>query len=462
MKIILLSGGSGKRLWPLSNNTRSKQFLRVLNDKDQGLESMIQRVWRQIKLVEMVDSTFIATSKDQVDIINNQLDCSTPLIIEPSRRDTFPAVSLACTYLSSIKKVDMREVICVVPADPFVELEFFEKIKEMEDIVDRSEAELTLIGVKPKYPAENYGYIVPKSNLMQDKNQNQCIEVKCFIEKPEKERAKQLIKEHALWNCGVFAFKLGYLISLLKERQYPTSFKELVQNYDRLPNRSFDYEVVEKAKKTIAVPYFGCWKDLGTWNTLTEEMDTNILGKGIISDDSTDSYLINELNIPVVVQGLSNVVVASSPDGVLVTDKFASNRIKESIKTIEQRPMYEEKRWGWYRVLDYIRHAENKETLTKRIKVFKGKSLSYQMHAKRSEVWAIISGEGDFALNGVIHHVKQGDVLHIPTGAKHGIKACTDLEFIEIQTGSELVEGDIVRIFMTWEEVERHCKEQRL
>jgi mannose-1-phosphate guanylyltransferase len=451
MNLILLSGGSGKRLWPLSNDSRSKQFLKVL-DNNGNLESMVQRVWGQLEKVHLNDSTVIATSKSQVDMIQSQLGNHIPLIIEPERRDTFPAIALAATYLYSVKATSFTEVVGVLPVDPYVDISFFERIKDLEDALSRSDADLALMGVKPTFPSEKYGYMVPVQN-----NKNDYIQVSHFKEKPSEMEARDLMNQNALWNCGVFAFKLEYIISLLEAKGLPIQYEELLKHYQNLEDISFDYAVVEKAKKIIALPYSGSWKDLGTWNTLTEEMGTNQIGKGIISDDSTNTHLVNELDIPVTVLGIKDAVVAVSPDGILVTDKVASPRIKEIIKGFEQRPMYEERRWGWYRVLDHTKFKEGNEVLTKRNGVKAGKNLSYQKHYARSEVWTIIKGEGEFALNDKIRSVKPGDVLVIPVEAKHGIKAISDLEFIEVQTGSQLIEEDIVRIFMTWEEVEEHC-----
>ncbi len=216
---------------------------------------------------------------------------------------------------------------------------------------------------------------------------------------------------------------------------------------------SFDYAVVEKEKNIVAIPYSKDWKDIGTWNTLTEEMATNQIGKGIISDDSNNTHLVNELDIPIIVLGIKNAVIAASPDGILVTDKETSPRIKEVIKEFEQRPMYEERRWGWYKVLDYTKFEEGNEVLTKRIFVKAGSNLSYQKHYARSEVWTIIRGAGEFALDDEIRLVKPGDVLHYYCGSETWYKSNTDLEFIEVQSGSQLTEEDIVRIFMNWDEV---------
>jgi mannose-1-phosphate guanylyltransferase len=453
LNLVLLSGGSGKRLWPLSNDARSKQFLKVLVNKNGINCSMVQRVWEQLYEVGLVGSTVIATSKSQVDMIQSQIGQDVTLIIEPERRDTFPAIALAAVFLYSIKGVSLNEVLAILPVDPYVEDNFFNRIKDLEQVIEETEADIALIGVKPTFPSEKYGYIVPK-----EKNDSlDYVMVSHFKEKPSEEVAKKLMKEHALWNCGVFAFKLNYIISKLVKLGLPVQYEELLKQYNRLPKNSFDYEVVEKANNIVALPYNGEWKDLGTWNTLTEEMATDVIGKGIVSTDCKNTHLINELDIPVAILGINNAVIAVSPDGILVTDKEASPKVKGLVATFDQRPMYEDRRWGWYHVLDYTKFPDGREVLTKKIGVKAGKNLSYQLHHKRSEVWTIIEGQGEFALDDQIIVVKPGDVLTIPLGAKHGIKANTNLQFIEVQSGTDLVEDDIVRIFMTWEEVEKKC-----
>jgi len=452
MKLILLSGGSGKRLWPLSNDSRSKQFLKVLEGSF-GKESMVQRVWGQIENVGLSDSTVIATGKSQVDMIQNQLTNRAGLIIEPNRRDTFPAIALATSYIYSIKKANLDEVVVVLPVDPFVQDNFFDRVKELEQLINNSNADIALIGVKPTYPSSKYGYIVPRDDI----HEYDYIKVDRFTEKPSENAAQELIGKGALWNCGVFAFKLSYLINLLEGKGLPLHYDELVEQYDQLPKISFDYEVVEKTNNIVALPYDGYWKDLGTWNTLTEEMSTNQIGNGVISKDSKNTHLINELDIPVTVLGLSNVVVAASPDGILVSEKEASPRIKELVGEFENRPMYEERIWGWYRVLDHTKYENGNEVLTKRIGIEAGKNLSYQFHNKRSEVWTIVKGEGVFALNGNLKVVRSGEVLKVNQGDHHAIKAVTDLEFIEVQSGKELIEEDIVRVYGDWAEIENEC-----
>jgi mannose-1-phosphate guanylyltransferase len=459
MKIILLSGGSGTRLWPLSNEARSKQFLKVLPHHPQS-ESMIQRVWRQLKQVGLSASTLISTNALQADAIQSQLEETIPLVLEPQRRNTFPAIALSAAYFHSLLHLHPTEVICVLPIDAYVDDLFFHKMKQLESLVGESHCDLALIGVKPTYPSAKYGYIVPEPLPIPSETNGMA--VNHFVEKPDEETAKKLIEQHALWNCGVFAFQLHYLTSLLMEQGFPVDYHKLWEAYDQLPEISFDYEIVEKATRRRVIPYDGDWSDLGTWNTLTEKMDTSLLGKGVIDPDTENTHLINELNIPVIIAGLSDIVVAASADGIMVTDKLASAtpEIKEMIKRVKQRAMYEERRWGWYRVLDHFQLSDKTEVLIKRIGVLTGKNLSYQTHQRRSEVWTVIRGEGEFALDDQLHRVKPGDVLTIPVGSKHGIQALSELEFIEVQRGKPLEEKDIVRLFMDWEEVRKHCRKE--
>lgn len=453
MKLVLLSGGSGKRLWPLSNDSRSKQFLKVLEDDKGKDESMVQRVWRQLQNTGLGGDAYLATNRSQVEMIVSQLGGEAPLIIEPERRDTFPAIALAAAYMYDVESLPLNTVITVLPVDPYVDEAFFQKIKQLEDVLNETDANLALMGVVPTVPSEKYGYIVPSDERREG---TEALAVQYFFEKPSREQAAVLIDQKALWNCGVFAFRLGYLIEVMMDKGIPIQYEEMLRNYHKLTKISFDYEVVEKEASCVVVPYDGFWKDLGTWNTLTEEMGRSQIGTGIVTTDCENTHLINELDIPVTVIGIHDAVIAVSPDGILVTNKSESPRIKEVMNSIEHRPMYEERRWGRYRVIDYVKYAEDNEVLTKRILVHAGKNISYQLHYKRSEVWTIVSGVADIIVNDKLYQVKPGDVVRIPEGTRHSIRAITDVEFIEVQSGSDLVEEDIVRICMDWKDIPLH------
>lgn len=454
MKLVLLSGGSGKRLWPLSNDSRSKQFLKVLENEDQEMVSMVQRVWGQIERSGLGPSTFVATGQSQIEMMHSQLGPQVPLIIEPHRRDTFPAIALAAAYLYSCTGADLEEVIAILPVDPFVENRFFDTVKQLEGTLAASGAELALIGVQPTYPSSKYGYIIPSREP--EPAGDGSLKVSHFREKPPEDEAGELITQGALWNCGVFAFKLGYLINILRRKGLPVQYAELSEHYDQLPKISFDYEVVEKAEHIAVVPYEGYWKDLGTWNTLTEEMKNQQIGRGTISGDCLNTHLINEIDIPVSIIGLSNIVVAVSPDGILVTDKSESPRIKDYID-YNQGPMYEERQWGWVRILDDQSYEDGRCAVTKRVCILGGKSLSYRMHTGREEVWTIIKGEAEFVQNGNLMRIGPGNVLHIPMKTLHTLRAFADLEMIVVQSGLEREQNRILELYPTWDEMTQHC-----
>lgn len=458
MKLVLLSGGTGKRLWPLSNEVRSKQFLKMFRNANGELESMVQRIWRQLDENQMLNNVHISTSKKQVDLIQSQLGSNVQLIIEPESRDTFPAIALISTYFHSKLGLDHREVITVSPVDPYVEELFFTKLKQLEDVIHHSRAKIALIGVTPTYASTKYGYIVPGEATVDRKQHVIYQKVSSFKEKPCEQQAQKLIEQQALWNCGVFAFQLGYMIEELKNRGWPTEFDQMIEQFGNLPQTSFDYEVAEKVEKVVVVPYEGKWKDMGTWNTMTEEMNGTVVGKGYLGQDCINTHIINELDTPVVTIGTNDTVVAVSPDGILIADKTKSHLVKNIALDLERRPMFEERRWGWYQAFDYQKTVDLAEVMTKRLHIFAEKNLSYQYHRHRSEVWVIIAGEGEFILEDRLRHVCPGDVLEIPVGAKHTIKATKDLDIIEVQMGSKLEEEDIVRLSMSWEETMRRIK----
>ncbi|MBQ2349184.1 MAG: mannose-1-phosphate guanylyltransferase, partial [Clostridia bacterium] len=196
MNIVLLSGGSGKRLWPLSNDIRSKQFIKIFKTEDGTYESMVQRVYRQIKKIDTDAKITIATSKTQVSSIYNQLGENVGISVEPCRRDTFPAIALATAYLADVQEVDPEEPVIICPVDPYVEDDYFEALKKLGEQAAKGEANLVLMGIEPTYPSEKYGYIIPES-------QDNVSSVSTFKEKPDANTAKSYIEKGALWNGGV-------------------------------------------------------------------------------------------------------------------------------------------------------------------------------------------------------------------------------------------------------------------
>ena len=446
MQIILLSGGSGKRLWPLSNNARSKQFLPLLQAPSGEVESMVQRVVRQIGESRLSGQITIATNSSQHDIIINQLGDNVDIVTEPERRDTFPAIALASGYLSMAKGCRNDEVVVIMPCDPYTETGYFDVIANMVSAVENNAADMVLMGIAPTSPSTKFGYVVPQS---EDCGKS-VLRVKRFTEKPNVERAEELLAEGAFWNGGVFAFRLGYMVSILEKYIKASSFTDLRNRYGELPKISFDYEVAEKAESVAVVPFDGKWKDLGTWNSLTEELSSNAIGNAVLGEQAENTHVINELGIPVFCNGVKDIVVAGSPDGILVCSKECSENIKNYVDNLSPRPMYEERRWGSYRVLDNTSYGDGYMSLTKVLHIKSGRCISYQIHEHRQEVWTIVDGEGIVVLDGVTSRVSRGDVVTIKRGAKHAIKAISDLQIVEVQMGDSLIEEDIIRFEWEW------------
>jgi len=440
MNIILLSGGSGKRLWPLSNEVRSKQFLKIFRKPDGVHESMVQRMYRMIREVDEDASVTIATSDDQTAAIKAQLDDAVGISAEPCRRDTFPAIALATAYLHDVKKVDGNDAVVVCPVDPYVEIPYFRMLKTLQEQAEKGEADLVLMGVAPTYPSEKYGYIIPASTELLSS-------VSSFKEKPDRQTAQTYIAQGALWNAGVFAYQLKYVLRIAEELLGTASYEALYANYEKLPKISFDYAVVEKEEKIQVMRFSGAWKDLGTWNTLTEAMSDEVAGNAVAAQ-CENTHVINELQIPLIALGVKDLAIAATPDGILVTDKKSSDKLKEYVA--DQRPMYEKRVWGEYRVLDYRLQGDGHNSLTKHLVIQPGKHISYQRHAHRTEMWTFVEGTGKLILDGVVTAVGRGDTACIRAGTKHAIKADTELHIIEVQIGDELTEEDIERLDWDW------------
>lgn len=430
MHIILLSGGSGKRLWPLSNDVRSKQFIKLFKDENGKYESMVQRVYRQIHDVNSEMDVTIATSKTQVSAIRNQLGNKVSICLEPCRRDTFPAIALAAAYLKDVQGLHDEDCVAVCPVDPYVDNTYYESVQKLEEIVNEGQSNLVLMGIEPTVPSEKYGYIIPT-------NKSEISSVSKFTEKPDTETAKKYIEQGALWNAGVFAFKLGYLLNKAHELIDFVDYPDLFKKYDTLTKISFDYAVVEKENNIQVLRYAGQWKDVGTWNMMSEVMADKTKGDVILDDTCINTNVVNELNIPILCMGCEDRVVAASEDGILVSTKERSGYMKPYVEKIDNPSMYAEKSWGTFTVID---NEKNSKTI--KIEMKPNTEMSYHSHSVRSEIWNIISGTGKVCINGEDKAVKAGDVIQIPVNTRHSIKAYEKMEIIEIQLGEAIKVDD--------------------
>ena len=426
MNVVLLSGGSGKRLWPLSNDVRSKQFIKFFKREDGTYESMVQRMLRGLKGADPSAKITIATSKTQLSEIRNQLGEEVDVSIEPDRRDTFPAIVLSCMYLHDKMGVKEDEAVVICPVDPYVEDCYFDALKNLNDLALKSSSNLCLLGMEPTYPSAKYGYIIPK-------DKGEVSEVLEFKEKPSEEVAAEYIKKGALWNGGVFAFRLGYILSKAHELLDFTDYDNLYQKFSTVEKISFDYAVAEKEDKISVMRFNGTWKDLGTWNTLTESIPENIIGKGIMNEECKNVHIINELNVPILTMGLSDVVISASAEGILISDKHQSSYIKPFVDDIVGQVMFAEKSWGSFRVLNV-----EDESMTILVTLNPGHSMNYHAHKMRDEVWVVIEGNGTTIVDGMRQDVKVGDVITMQAGCRHTVIANDTLKIVEVQLGKEI------------------------
>ena len=440
MNIILLSGGSGKRLWPLSNDIRSKQFIKIFKSPEHKIpmgteymgdyESMVQRIYRQIKTVDPDAKITIATSKSQVSAIHNQLGADVGVSVEPCRRDTFAAIALATAFLHDCQGVPENEAVVVCPVDPYVQEDYFKTLQNMCKAAQDGSENLVLMGIQPTYPSEKYGYIKP---IMKNGNQ-----IWGFTEKPNREKAEEYIEAGALWNGGVFAYKLSYVLNKSKDLLGTNKYEELYNSYNTLKKISFDYAVVEQETSIKVLIYNGMWKDLGTWNTLTEAMEENTVGNVRLNGSCSNVHVVNELGVPILVMGGHDMVVSASPEGILVSDKEQSSYIKPFVDEIDQQIMFAEKSWGSYRVLDV-----EEDAMTVKVTLNPGHRMNYHSHEKRDEIWNVISGSGKTIVDGMEQPIKVGDVVTMSAGCKHTVIAGeSGLQLIEVQLGKDISVSD--------------------
>lgn len=429
------------RLWPLSNDIKSKQFIKIFKRPDGEYESMIQRVYAGLRNLDCGADITIATSKSQVSLIHNQLGCDVSVCVEPCRRDTFPAIVLATAYLHDVKGIAEDEVAVVCPVDPYVESDYFAALEKLGVLASGDGANLVLMGIEPTYPSEKYGYIIPTG-------MDSVSGAAAFKEKPDAAAAREYIRNGALWNGGVFAYKLGYVLSKAHEMIDFDGYEDLYEKYGELEKISFDYAVVEKESRIQVMRFAGQWKDLGTWNTLTEAMGECCVGPAMLDEECSNVHVVNELDVPIVCMGLKDAVVSASPQGILVSDKERSGYIKPYVEKTDRKVMFAEKSWGDYKVIDV-----GADSLTIKVTLKPGQKMNYHSHSRRDEVWTVIHGEGRVVIDGNSRIVRAGDVVNMPAGCRHTIEALTELDVIEVQIGKDISVSDKIKSKETPDEI---------
>ena len=429
MRLVLLCGGSGTRLRPLSNDIRSKLFLDLLPAPGGGRESMIRRLCRQLEEAGMLSSALFVVRADQTAMLRRRIGESGLVIPEPARRGTWPAAALAASYLHSALAVRPDEIVCIMPADPLVDASFFHAISRLPEALKRTDAKLAMIGAAPKHPSDQLGYIVPDGPLEPDGR----AAVRRFVEKPAAAEAERLIRAGALWNCGVYAFRLDYLLRAMAERGLPGDYGRLQELYGRLDADSFDREIAEREPDAVVLRHDGLWRDLGNWAALAGELGAPVIGPGTITGDAQGSQIVNELHIPIHVVGVPRIIAAAGPDGILVADLKESGRLRD-LPWPKGRPMYGEYAWGIRRVI-HADASEGGRTIAL-AKLVPGAVRRMPEEAAGSLLIAAIAGEGELLRrDGSAAALRPGLAAFMEGGEPFALRTDSGMELIEVHVG---------------------------
>lgn len=432
MHIALLCGGAGKRLWPLSNELRSKLFLELLPSPSGGYESMIGRVIRQLEDAGLLGSVLLVTDQSQTGITSRYTKGLAPVLGEPAKRGTFTAAVLASKFLEASGSAMPDDLLCIAPADMFAGEDFFSCFTRFPELLTTSGADLAMLGTRPTIATDQYGYIIPETL-----NPQGFASVRRFAEKPDIPTAKQLLEQGALWNSGVYVFRISYMQSQSALAGLPETYEELLQQYETLPVRSFDKQVAEHTQQAVVLPYEGLWGDIGSWETLTNQLDSSVIGQGTISGPSPGSHIVNELPTPIHIIGVPGIIAAASPDGILIADKQQANGIKEQLGEQPRQPMHMETAWGLSRVIERTHAQENSYAMILNTIILPGKHTGLRGQQSGMRAWTVLAGSGQTLINGNLTSVSAGDQFVVRSSGSYALYAENQLELLEVQIGSE-------------------------
>jgi mannose-1-phosphate guanylyltransferase/mannose-6-phosphate isomerase len=457
---IILCGGSGTRLWPLSRTLRPKQLL-ALNGEQTLLQQTAQRLLQYVSAANL----FTVTHEDHKFEVKGQLAEVAPnavanVLAEPCARNTLPAIAWA---VSRINRQEPNAIIGVFASDHAVDNNqaFLDAWKTAE--IAAQDDYLVLLGIKPHEPATGFGYIKPSEQLSYS-SKLPVHQVAQFVEKPNSEKAVQFVRDGYLWNSGMFVFKVSTFMNMLS--QYQPEMSEQLENiteenfaetYANFPNLSMDYGLAEKADKVAVVPVDMAWSDLGSWDSIYQrhqkDAQNNVMHGEVFAQDTTNSLLWSQASL-LATAGLDNIVVIQTADATLICDRNRTEEIKTLVARVKAyKPELTEihqtvyRPWGSYTVLE-----ENTNFKIKRIVVNPGAKLSMQMHRHRSEHWVVVSGEATITNNEIEYKLQENQSTYIPKTHKHRL-ANNDTEplvIIEVQCGDYVGEDDIIRFEDTY------------
>ncbi len=451
---IILAGGSGSRLWPLSREMYPKQLLK-LDGEASLLQNTFKRLKCFIKSENIVSITNIKHAND-VKFQLSQIDKNSTVLAEPMAKNTAPAIACTLEFLKQTKNPE--EIVIIVPSDHLIrDFEAFEKTVKMGQEAAEN-GYIVTFGIRPTYPETGYGYIKTEKDV------HGIHKVEKFVEKPDIETAKTyLLEGNYYWNGGIFMAKVSTLLAEY-EKHDSEIYKHLSKLdftnsntikygiFEHMPSVSIDYAIMEKSDKIALCQLQSDWSDLGSWQSLYDvrEKDDNgnVFEGNIISEDVKNSFIFSDKKVVAAI-GLDDVIIVNTEDAILACKKEDSQAVKkvfEHLKNSDDKSHLVHKTvfrpWGWYTCL-----AEGEGYLTKVICVSSGQKLSIQSHNHRSEHWVVLEGKAKVILNDTDNFLEAGQSIDIPLQAKHSLQNPYDgdLKIIEVQKGDYISEDDIIR-----------------
>lgn len=470
MKSIILAGGSGTRLYPLSRKKFPKQFLSIVDNK-----SLFQKtIERNLKAVNNIDDIIIITNSDYQFHIKNQLKelgikNFKNIILEPVGRNTAPATVLAVKYALDKLNVDENEVLFISPSDHIIspDEKFAQYVKKAEYFAKKEY--IVTFGLNPTKPETGYGYIEVQEPM------EEAFKVKQFHEKPDLETAqKYIMSGNYYWNSGMFAFSIKTILEEF-EKHNPEifnyikdkTFDEILANFQQMPDISIDYAVMEKTDKAVVLPLYLTWSDVGSWDSVYEVLDKdenkNVKVGNVIDIDTKNSLIVGNKRLIATI-GIEDLMVIETPDVIVIAKKGEGQKIKDIVSILKKNPQTKEltefhktvyRPWG-----SYIELEKGDRYRIKRITVEQGEMLSLQMHHHRSEHWVVVKGIAKVILENIEGEIKEifvyeNESIFVPKITKHRLinPGKVPLEIIEVQVGEYVEEDDIVR----FEDVYKRC-----
>lgn len=455
MKAIILAGGSGTRLWPLSRKNYPKQFLKLNGDK-----SLLQQTAERLQGAVAPEDIIVITNDEYKFHVKSDLSFlpADHVILEPAGRNTAPAIALGLKYCLDKLDCNHDEVIFVCPSDHIIEPsdKFRECLKKAEEIA--RQGFIVTFGIKPAKPETGYGYIKIKGQGSRGEGQGYH-EVERFTEKPDIETAKGYLNEGGYyWNSGMFLFSIGTIIDEFKmyepgiTKMLERDFEDLILNFKEMPDKSIDYAVMEKSDKLVLLPLDTYWNDIGSWDSLFETLpkdeDGNVKIGDVIALETKRTMVLGNRRLIATI-GLDDCLIVETDDAVLVARMGVTQKVKDIVERlkIDSRKEVTEhlttyRPWGSYTVLE-----EGPRYKIKRIVVNPSEKLSLQKHYHRSEHWVVIKGAAKVTVDDKEIFIHENESTYIPKSALHRLEnpGKVLLEIIEVQNGEYVGEDDIVR-----------------